>query len=54
MVKTSRRATAVKDVEGKSAFGGIQMLSGGFITESRVKGFEICSVPHSSGETTNH
>lgn len=54
VVKSSRTATAVKEVEGKSAFDGIQMLSGGFVTVSRVKGFEMCSVPHSSGESTNH
>lgn len=44
VVKSSRIAIAMKEVEGKSALDGIQMLSGGFITESRAKCFEICSV----------
>lgn len=41
VVKSSKIDTGVKEVEGKSALDGIQMLSGGFITESRMKCFEI-------------
>lgn len=41
VVKSSKIDTGVKEVEGKSALDGIQMLSGGFITEGRMKCFEI-------------
>ena len=54
MVKSSRIATALNEVEGKPALDGIQIPSGGFITESRVKHLEMCSVPHPSGKSTNH
>lgn len=54
VVKSSRIATAVKEAERKSALDGIQIPSGGFITESRGKHFEMCSVPHFSGKSTNH
>lgn len=35
-VQSSRIATAVKEAEGKPTFDGIQLPSGGFITESKV------------------
>ena len=54
VVKSSRIATALNEVEGKPALDGIQIPSGGFITESRVKHLEMCSVPHPSGKSTNH
>lgn len=54
MVQSPRIATAVNEVEGKPALDGIQIPSGGFITESRVKHLEMRSVPHSSGKSTNH
>lgn len=54
VVKSSRIATAVKEAERKSALEGIQIPSGGFITESRVKHFEMCSAPHFSGKSTHH
>lgn len=54
VVKSSRIATEVKEAKRKSVLDGIQIPSGGFITESRVKQFEMCSVPHFSGKSTNH
>ena len=54
VVKLSRIATAVKEVEGKTCINGIQTPSGGFIVESRGKHSEKHSVPHSSGESTSH
>lgn len=44
VVKSSRMATAVKEVEGKPALEGIQILSGGFITERGGKHCDMCPV----------
>lgn len=54
VVKSFRMATVVKQVEEKPALDRIQILSRGFITECRVKLFEMCPVPHSSGKSANH